>query len=187
VNRSDKSGTTQNFADYLKGAAGADWPHEVSDTWPVSGGEAAQGTSGVVGAVKGGTGTIGYADESHAGGLGVARLKVGDSYVAPSPEGAAKVLEASQRVTDAGPNSFAFTLDRDTTAAGVYPATLVSYAIACAKYSDPAKASLVNSYLSYVVTADGRAAAQKAAGSALLSDVLRAQITPAVQSIAAGT
>ena len=42
----------------------------VADEWPIQGGEAAQGTSGVVGAVKGGKGTIGYADESQAKGLG---------------------------------------------------------------------------------------------------------------------
>ena len=186
VNRSDKSGTTQNFTDYLKGAAGVDWPYDVADTWPVAGEEAAQGTSGVVGAVKVGSGTIGYVDESQAAGLGVAKLKVGDAYVAPSAEGAAKLLEASQRVTDGGPDVFAFTLARDTTASGMYPATLVSYAIACARYPDPAKANLVKTYLSYVVSADGQAAAQKAAGSAPLSDALRAQITPAVQSISAG-
>ena len=66
VNRSDKSGTTQNFADYLKAAAPQAWSYDVSDTWPVQGGEAAQGTSGVVGAVKAGNGAIGYADESQA-------------------------------------------------------------------------------------------------------------------------
>ena len=70
VHRGDKSGTTQNFTDYLSGAAKADWPSPVADTWPIQGGEAAQGTSGVIGAVKGGQGTIGYADESQAKGLG---------------------------------------------------------------------------------------------------------------------
>ena len=60
----------QNFTDYLSGAAKADWPSPVADTWPIQGGEAAQGTSGVIGAVKGGQGTIGYADESQAKGLG---------------------------------------------------------------------------------------------------------------------
>ena len=43
------------------------WTAEADGAWPVQGGEAAQGTSGVVGAVQGGDGTIGYADESQAG------------------------------------------------------------------------------------------------------------------------
>jgi len=184
VNRSDKSGTTQNFTDYLKGAGGADWPHDVSDTWPVQGGEAAQGTSGVVGAVKAGQGTIGYADESQAQGLGQAKIKVGGTFVAPSAAGAAKLIETSERVQDGGASAFAYKLNRTTTDASAYPVTLVSYAIACSKYTDAAKGNLVKAYLNYVISADGQTAAQKAAGNAPLSDALRQQISPAISAIA---
>ena len=78
VHRSDESGTTENFTDYLSQGRGGAWPHEPDGAWPIQGGEAAQGTSGVVGAVQGGAGTIGYADESQAGSLGKALVKVGD-------------------------------------------------------------------------------------------------------------
>ncbi len=128
VNRSDKSGTTQNFADYLKAAAPDAWSYDVSDTWPVQGGEAAQGTSGVVGAVKAGQGAIGYADESQAKDLGQARSRWATAYVGPTPEAAAAVLEASTRVEGQGDSVFAYKLARDTTAvrhlpggAGVLP------------------------------------------------------------------
>src|SRR5262245_48546537 len=60
VNRSDESGTSENFQQYLSAVAPDVWTYEVSGDWPVKGGEAAQGTSGVVGAVKAGEGTIGY-------------------------------------------------------------------------------------------------------------------------------
>ena len=90
VHRSDDSGTTQNFTDYLNKAAPDVWT-KAAGTWPVQGGEAAQGTSGVVGAVQGGNGTIGYADESQAGSLGKALIKVGDAYAGPTPEAAANV------------------------------------------------------------------------------------------------
>ena len=70
MHRSDESGTTENFTDYLSQAASGAWPYEPDGAWPIQGGEAAQGTSGVVGAVQGGVGTIGYADESQAGSLG---------------------------------------------------------------------------------------------------------------------
>ncbi len=82
VNRSDDSGTTFNYTDYLSQAAPKDWPYPAGETWPVKGGEAAEGTSGVVDAVKNGDGTIGYADFSQAGDLGVASVKVGSEYVA---------------------------------------------------------------------------------------------------------
>jgi phosphate transport system substrate-binding protein len=183
VNRSDKSGTTQNFTDYLAAAAPADWTSKAGDTWPIAGGEAAQGTSGVIGAVKAGQGTIGYADDSQTDGLGKVSVKVGDAFVAPSAEGAAKLVEASQRVTDGGQYAFPFKLARTTTDASTYPVTLVSYAIACAKYADAGKAALVKAYLSYVVSPEGQDAAAKAAGSAPLSDALRTQIAPAVAVI----
>jgi phosphate transport system substrate-binding protein len=187
VNRSDKSGTTQNFADYLKVAAPDAWSYDVSDTWPVQGGEAAQGTSGVVGAVKAGQGAIGYADESQAKDLGQAKVKVGTAYVGPTAEAAAAVLEASPRVEGQGDSIFAYKLARDTTAAGTYPVVLTSYLIACNKYPDAATADLVKSYLTYVVSADGQKVAADTAGAAPLSDGLRSQITPAIGAIAGGS
>jgi len=51
VNRSDESGTTENFAEYMSEVVPGVWDHEVSGDWPVKGGEAASGTSGVVEAV----------------------------------------------------------------------------------------------------------------------------------------
>ena len=83
VNRSDESGTTQNFTEYLSEVVPSVWKFEVSGDWPVKGGEAAQGTSGVVEAVSAGDGAIGYADASQAGDLGKASIKVGDAFVEP--------------------------------------------------------------------------------------------------------
>jgi phosphate transport system substrate-binding protein len=186
VHRSDDSGTTQNFTDYLNKASGGAWPQAASGTWPIQGGEAAQGTSGVVGAVQGGVGTIGYADESQAGSLGVATVKVGDQYVGPTPEAAANVLAESTRVEGRGNSSFAFDLNRTTTAAGTYPIVLVSYQIACSKYPDATKANLVKGFLTYTTSAEGQQTAAQAAGSAPLSDALRAQIEPAISGISAG-
>ena len=183
VHRSDKSGTTANFTDYLAQAAPADWTYKSGDTWPSQGGEAAQGTSGVVGAVKAGQGTIGYADASQAQGLGVAKIQVGNSYVAPSADGAAAVAESSQRVTDGGQYAFAFKIDRTTTDPTHYPVTLVSYFITCAKNKDAAKGALLHGYLNYLVSADGQQAAAKSAGSAPMSDGLRNMIMPAVNAV----
>ena len=186
VHRSDDSGTTQNFTDYLKKASGGAWTYDAKGTWPIQGGEAAQGTSGVIGAVQGGTGTIGYADESQAGSLGKALIKVGQQYSGPTAEAAANVLAESKRVEGRGASSFAFDLARDTTAAGTYPIVLVSYQLACSKYADQAQADLVKGFLTYTTSADGQQAAAQSAGAAPLSDALRAQIAPAVAGISAG-
>src|SRR3954453_8259634 len=106
VNRSDESGTTQNFTEYLSAAAPDVWTFDPAQDWPVKGGEAAQATSGVVDAVKAGKGSIGSADESQAGDLGKAAIKVGDAFVDPSPEAAAKVVELSKESDDPGANVF---------------------------------------------------------------------------------
>ena len=78
VHRSDDSGTTDELHRLPdQGQPAAPGP-TADDTWPIKGGEAAEGTSGVVAAVKGGDGTIGYADDSQAGGLRIVSIKVGE-------------------------------------------------------------------------------------------------------------
>jgi phosphate transport system substrate-binding protein len=186
VNRADESGTTENFVDYLSQVAPDDWTYEVSGDWPVKGGEAAQGTSGVVDAVKNGQGTIGYADESQAGDLGVAKIKVGEEYVGPTPEAAAKILEESEESDDPGQYVFTYELNRTTTAGGVYPIVLVSYLMACTQYDDAEQGALVKAYVNYVVSAEGQQAAAQNAGSAPISDALRTKIQPAADAIAVG-
>ncbi len=169
VHRSDESGTTENFTDYLSAAGKKSWPHGTVETWPIKNGEGAQGTSGVVSAVTNGSGTIGYADASQAGDLGVASIKVGDQYVPYSPEAAAAVVDASPHVAGRGDTDMALELQRDTTAEGVYPIVLVSYHLACTGYETAAEADLVKSFLSYVVSDEGQQTAAEHAGSAPLS------------------
>jgi phosphate transport system substrate-binding protein len=185
VNRSDESGTTDNFTDWLHQAAPDVWTTEHDGNWPVKGGEAAEGTSGVVDAVKNGKGTIGYADESQARELGIAKIKVGSEFVGPSADAAAAVLDKSKESDDAGKFVFTYTLDR--TVEGTYPVTLVSYQIACTKYDSADKGNLVKALESYIVSAEGQDAAAKNAGSAPISDALRQKIQPAVDAIGSGS
>ncbi len=186
VNRSDESGTTENFTEYLAATAGDAWPHEASGDWPVKGGQSAQGTSGVVQTVQGGVGTIGYADASKAGTLGTAKIKVGEEYVAYSAEAAAAVVDASPRAEGRGEHDIVVELDRATTAPGAYPLVLISYAVACDTYTDAAQGELVTQYLSYLASVEGQDAAAKAAGSAPISDELRTDVVAAIDAIKVG-
>jgi phosphate transport system substrate-binding protein len=185
VNRSDKSGTTKNFTEYLAAAAKGAWTHEPAEEWAVPGGEAAQGTSGVVSAVKAGNGSIGYADLSQAGDLGVANIGVGKEFVTPTPEAAAAVVENSERAGDEGKYNYAIKLNRDTTGSGEYPIVLVSYHVGCIEYGDQKTADLVKDFMSYVVSEKGQQAAAEAAGSAPISDALREQAQSAIDAITA--
>ena len=172
VHRSDGSGTTDNLTQWLSKAGEGAWTSEPGGDWPLKGGEGAEGTSGVIDAVKNGKGTIGYADHSQAGDLSSASIKVGSAYVAPSAEGATKVVDLSPRATGLPANAMAIDIDRTTTEAGAYPLTLASYVIACPTYSDKNKADLVKGYLTYLLSTDGQAAAAKTAGSAPLPSKL---------------
>ncbi|MET0726126.1 MAG: phosphate ABC transporter substrate-binding protein PstS [Leifsonia sp.] len=183
VHRSDDSGTTKNFSDYLNQVAPDVWDQKPADPFPYQSGEGAQGTSGVIDAVTNGTNTIGYADASRAGDLGVVKLKVGDEFVAPSAEAAAAVVAESPAVDGREANDLAIKLDRKTTDPTHYPLVLVSYAIVCPEYADAAQGELVKAYVGYISSAEGQEAAASAAGSAPLSDELQAKVADVVASI----
>lgn len=183
VHRSDDSGTTKNFSDYLAVTAAEEWDAEASDTFPYAFGEAAQGTSGVVEAVTNGKNTIGYADASRAGELGFAAIKVGDTFVNFTAAAAAKSVADSPRVEGRSANDIAINLDRKTTNPDHYPLVLVSYLIVCQEYANPKKGELVKAYASYIASADGQAEAEKSAGAAPLSADLSATVSAAIETI----
>ncbi|MBT2498171.1 phosphate ABC transporter substrate-binding protein PstS [Agromyces sp. ISL-38] len=183
VHRSDDSGTTENFTEYLGAAAPDVWTYEADGVWPFEGGEAAQGTSGVVDAVTNGTGTVGYADASRAGDLGTVAVQVGDEFVPYSPEAASAIVDASPFVEGRSEGDLAIEIDRTSEEAGVYPIVLVSYLIACQQYEDPANVELVKAYLGYIASEDGQSVAAESAGSAPISESLRDKVVAAIDSI----
>lgn len=182
VHRSDASGTTKNFTDYLAQAAPEAWGAEAADSFPY-GGESAQGNSGVVNAVRNGQNTIGYADASRAEGLGIAALRVGEEFVDYTPEAAAAVVEVSPLDDGRAPGDLALVLDRTVDTPGTYPLVLVSYVIACQEYKDPEVAELVRGYLEFVASAEGQAISAEFAGSAPLSERLTERVLDAIASI----
>jgi phosphate transport system substrate-binding protein len=191
VHRSDESGTTANFTDYVAKAAPDAWLLNGEnagsfEAWPAEwGGEGAAQTSGVVDAVTNGVGTIGYADASRAGSLGTVAVKVGDEYVPYSAEAAAAIVDASPADSpgERNENDLAISLARDTTAAGTYPIVLVSYLIGCNDYVDDSVVPLVQAYIGYVVSEEGQAAASANAGNAPISADTRAKAEAILASI----
>ncbi len=136
VNRSDDSGTTTNFTEYLAAAAPEVWTDKAAGIWPATlQGENAKGTSGVVKTVTDTPGAVTYADDSAVSGkLGVAQIKVGSEFVKISADAAAKAVEAGKPVEGRSANDVAIKLDRTTTEPGAYPVVLVSYHVVCSTY-----------------------------------------------------
>ena len=181
VHRSDDSGTTENFTDWLHQVAPASWPTAKNQTWPAElKGEAAAKTSGVVAAVKNGKGTIGYADESQTKGMTVANVGENGTFAAPTAADAGKVVAAAPLVAGRASGDLALELDRK---ASGYPIVLVSYSIACTQYKDAATGSAVKSFLTYVTSSEGQQAAVATAGNAPLPSELAAKVTAAVGAI----
>lgn len=184
VHRSDDSGTTENFLEYLAAAAPDAWPHEVDKAWPVPA-EAAPQNTGVIQVVEATEGAIGYADASVVTGSSVA-IGVGEEFVEFSPEAAARVVDASEPVDTGLEGDLALDLARDTSASGAYPIVLVSYHAACTHYERAARAELVRDFLHYVVSEEGQQAAARAAGSSPISDSLRDRADALIDTIEGG-
>ncbi|WP_240645775.1 phosphate ABC transporter substrate-binding protein PstS [Georgenia sp. SYP-B2076] len=188
VNRSDDSGTTENFTEYLAAAAGDAWPHEPSESWPLSGTQSGTQTTGVIQTMQAAEGTIGYADAAQVPGeLGTVAVGVGEEFVPFSAEAAAAVVDASAPAEDASDLRLTIELARDTTAAGTYPIVLVSYTMACSTYDNERDARNITDLLDYIASPEGqaRAADPRVAGSAPISDALRKRVDAAIAQISA--
>lgn len=188
VSRSDDSGTTENFTDYLHAVVPEIWPEEADGTFPGEiAGENAKGNAGVVSTVTGTKGAVTYADDSAVGPpLGRVKLRVGDEYVEVSPEAAAAAVDVAKPVEGRAEFDIALNLDRTTTADDAYPLVLVSYHIFCSSYEDEETANLVRTFGSFVVSREGQEAAADAADSAPISQSLSELAAEAISSISVG-
>ncbi|MHA7172584.1 phosphate ABC transporter substrate-binding protein PstS [Arthrobacter monumenti] len=185
VNRSDDSGTTENFTDYLSSAASEVWPEDPGGTWPSKlQGENAKGNSGVVKVVSNTPGAITYADDSAVDdSMTTLSVKVGDEYVSVSPDAAAEAVDSATRVEGRGEHDIALELDRSTDESGAYPIVLVSYHIVCTEYDSEMTVELLKAFESYVLSEEGQQDAAKAADSAPLPRPLAEQAKEAIESV----
>ncbi|MEE6281496.1 phosphate ABC transporter substrate-binding protein PstS [Georgenia sp. MJ170] len=186
VNRSDDSGTTENFTEYLAEAGGDAWPHEPSGTWPLTGTHSGQQNVGVVSTMEGADGTIGYLDASQVTPeMGTVAVGVAGGFVPFSPEAAALAVDSSSPAPGATDTRLTIHLDRDPEQEGAYPIVLVSYTLACTAYESDEEAAAVAALLGYIISEEGqlKAAAPDVAGSAPVAGQLRDRIEAAIDQI----
>ena len=147
--RSDSSGTTQNFSQFLVEGAGSAWTLGTSSIikWPATA-HAGSGNSGVAQIVKSTPGAIGYVDyaTAKASSLTFATIKNKDgSYVAPS------VQSASAAASNA-------TLKPDLTFSAIwapgassYPITAQSWVLVYQTQPNANDAAMLKAYVGYLV------------------------------------
>ncbi len=158
VHRSDGSGTSFVFTDYLSkvSAAWAKAPGKGKDVqWPV--GLGAKGNEGVAGQVKQSPGAIGYIELAYASQnkLPTAHIKnVQGEFVAPS---IASVTAAAAGAAGALPATTDYRISIvNSSGAGVYPIASFTWIILYQTQADAAKGKLLVDFLKWAL-ADGQA------------------------------
>lgn len=184
VYRSDSSGTTQNFEKYLAATAPDVFTSTPDKDSSKAGfaGQGAEKSQGVADAIAAKEGTIGYDEFSFAvaGGLQTASIDNGSGPVELSKSSAAAAAGAAQ-LAPQGDGDLTLKLDYATKTAGAYPIVLVTYEIACTKYSDSAKGAFVKNFLTYAAN-EGQASLA-GLGYAPLPTDLQAKVTASVAKI----
>ena len=158
VHRSDGSGTTQVFTDYLKAVAPDIWTFPSGKDWPAdTAGTGAKGSDGVTAAVKQSVGAIGYAEPSFPkqAGLGIATIRnEAGRFVAPTAKAVSAALAAATTKPDG-----TLKLNYAPTSPEAYPISSTSYLMFYRAVSDPAKDTALRHFASWVLT-DGQAWAE---------------------------
>lgn len=157
VHRSDSSGTTDNFTDYLTTAAKADWTFGKDKVWKAPGGQGGKGNDGVAAGIKQTPGSIGYVELSFlkANGLTAAKIYNGAGQFTELTDKSAATAVGGAEVTGTG-DDLKLKIKYDTTEAGAYPIVLVSYEIVCSKGNPADKLALLKSFLGYTASKDGQ-------------------------------
>lgn len=146
--RSDSSGTTANFTDFLAKSAGSDWTLGSGSTikWPATS-QGGNGNGGVASIVKSTTGAIGYVDypDAKASGLEFAYVQNKEGrYVYPSPSSASA---AASKAVIANDLTFSAIW---TAGASSYPITYQSWVLVYQKQSS-STATLLRSWVGYLL------------------------------------
>jgi phosphate transport system substrate-binding protein len=172
--RSDGSGTTDNFTAYLHASAPDAWPHEPDKNWRGEGGQAAEGSSGLVGMVQQNEGAIAYFELSyaHQNDIPTVRVDTGARQpVAASVENSSNAI-AQATITGTG-RDLALELDYATREEGAYPIVLVTYEIVCDRGNDPGTLPLTRAFLRWTASAEGQRALAGIDYAPISDDIIR--------------
>ncbi|TNC26142.1 phosphate ABC transporter substrate-binding protein PstS [Amycolatopsis alkalitolerans] len=156
--RSDGSGTSYNFSNYLANEAKADFPFPANKNWPAPGGQGSNGTQGIAQGVKSTQGGIGYMELSFATQSSIPYAKVSNAagqFVELTNDNVKNFLSKAKVVGEG--NDVKLQFDYSNTDANAYPNLLVTYEIVCSSGNDPQKLPLLKGFLNYLASNDGQA------------------------------
>jgi phosphate transport system substrate-binding protein len=181
--RSDESGTTDNFQQYLQAAGKGAWTQGAGKKFVGGVGSGASQTAGAAQAVASTNGAIGYIELSYAqdNKLKMAELDNGAGPVALTNDSVGKAI-SSAKVVGQG-NDLRLDLKSVYGAAtpGAYPLILATYELVCSKGYSPDVAQAVKAFLTTAATS-GQAQLPDA-GYAPLPDAFKQKLLTAIQAI----
>jgi phosphate transport system substrate-binding protein len=183
--RSDSSGTTQNFERYLAAIAPTVFtvaPDKDSSKAHFAGQGKAK-SQGVSAAIASTEGSIGYDEYSFAvnSGLDTAAIDNGSGTPVQLSKDTASAAAQAATVASSGPGDLSLKIDYAEKTAGAYPIILVTYEIACTKYSNASTGTFVKNFLKYA--ANGGQAKLAQLGYAPLPAQLQAQVNQSIATI----
>ena len=151
VFRSDQSGTTANFQEYLDAASNGAWGKGSGKTFNGGVGEGAKGNDGTSAAVKRTEGAITYNEWSFAQAqkLNMAKIVTSASPepVSISPDSVGKTISGAT-IKGQGNDLVLDTMSfYKPTQAGAYPIVLATYEIVCSKYPESDVGTAVKAFL----------------------------------------
>jgi phosphate transport system substrate-binding protein len=148
AHRSDSSGTTANFSNFLVMGAGSTWKLGTSSTinWPANS-RGGNGNSGVASIIKSTPGAVGYVDyaDAKASGLTWATIKnQAGSYIAPSPTSGSAAASQAKVSPDLTFSAIW------APGASSYPITAQSWVLAYQKQPNANDVKMLQAYIGYL-------------------------------------
>ena len=179
--RSDESGTTENTTKFLQKAGNGAWKKDPAKAWTGTG-EGKNKSSGVAEATASTKNSISYMEWSYAkdNKLSMAQLDSGSGPVELNGDAVAKAV-AEATVKGSG-NDLSLDLKYSGTAAGAYPALLVTYEIVCSKGLAADKTAIVKDFLTFFASSDTQKSLEDL-GYAPLPEDLQGKVKTAIGSI----
>ena len=153
--RSDESGTTDNFQQYLAAASDGAWEKGTGKTFNGGTGEGAKGNEGTSAAITTTPGSITYNEWSFAKnqGLSIAEIvtSAGPDPVALSVESVGKSIDGVKIKGQGNDLVLDTTSFYQPTETGAYPIVLATYSLVCSKYPDADVAPATRAFLTAAI------------------------------------
>jgi phosphate transport system substrate-binding protein len=186
VFRSDQSGTTDNFQQYLDAASDGAWGKSTGKTFNGGVGEGAKGNDGTSAAIKNTQGSITYNEWSFAQAqkLNVAKIvtSAGPDPVSISADAVGKTIAAA-KIKGQGNDLVLDTVSfYKPTQPGAYPIVLATYEVVCSKYPDSQVGTAVKAFLQATIGPGQNGLADN--GYIPIPDAFKSRLSAAVNAIA---